>query len=48
MPATKKATITPVKKKIIKKDLAALKGMSKDKLIEARYNKIRAVGIFKE
>ena len=32
----------------IVKDLAALKGLAKDKLIDARYNKIRAVGVFKE
>ena len=35
-------------KKIIKKDIASLKGMHKDKLIDTRYNKIRAIGIFKE
>ena len=35
-------------KKIIKKDLAVLKAMPKDKLIEARYNKIRSIGVFKE
>ncbi|MDD5427954.1 MAG: acetyl-CoA carboxylase carboxyltransferase subunit alpha [Candidatus Omnitrophica bacterium] len=35
-------------KKIIKKDIAALKDVPKDKLIEARYNKVRAIGIFKE
>ncbi|MFA5144148.1 MAG: acetyl-CoA carboxylase carboxyltransferase subunit alpha [Candidatus Omnitrophota bacterium] len=35
-------------KKIIKKDLAALKAIPKDRLIDARYNKIRAIGVFKE
>ena len=35
-------------KKIIKKDLAALKAVPKDKLIEERYNNIRSIGIFKE
>ena len=35
-------------KKMIKRDLAALKSMQKDKLIETRYNKIRAIGVFKE
>ncbi|MDD5436137.1 MAG: acetyl-CoA carboxylase carboxyl transferase subunit alpha, partial [Candidatus Omnitrophica bacterium] len=35
-------------KRMIKKDLAALKAMPKDKLIEARYNKIRSIGVFKE
>ena len=35
-------------KKVIKKDLAALKGLAKDKLVDARYNRIRAVGVFKE
>lgn len=35
-------------KKIIKKDLAALKGIPKDKLIDGRYNKIRTIGVFKE
>lgn len=35
-------------KKVIKKDLAALKEIPKDKLIDARYDKIRAIGVFKE
>ncbi|MCM8760621.1 MAG: acetyl-CoA carboxylase carboxyltransferase subunit alpha [Candidatus Omnitrophica bacterium] len=35
-------------KKTIKKDLAGLKNISKDKLVDARYDKIRAIGIFKE
>jgi acetyl-CoA carboxylase carboxyl transferase subunit alpha len=35
-------------KKMIKKDIAALKALSKDKLIDARYNKVRGIGIFKE
>ena len=35
-------------KKIIKKDLAALKAVPKDKLIEERYNNIRSIGVFKE
>jgi acetyl-CoA carboxylase carboxyl transferase subunit alpha len=35
-------------KKIIKKEFAMLKAMPKDKLIEARYNKIRKIGAFKE
>jgi len=35
-------------KKIIKKDIAALKSINKDKLIDDRYNKIRAIGVFKE
>ncbi len=35
-------------KKIIKKDLAALKLLDKDKLVDARYKKIRSVGVFKE
>jgi len=35
-------------KKVLKKDLAALKGMPKEKLIEARYQKVRAIGAFKE
>jgi acetyl-CoA carboxylase carboxyl transferase subunit alpha len=35
-------------KRIIKKDLAVLKAMSKDKLIEARYERIRSIGVFKE
>jgi acetyl-CoA carboxylase carboxyl transferase subunit alpha len=35
-------------KKQIKKDLAELKGISKDKLLTMRYAKIRSVGVFKE
>jgi len=35
-------------KKAIKKDLAALKNVSKEKLIDARYAKIRSIGVFKE
>ncbi|MDD3905936.1 MAG: acetyl-CoA carboxylase carboxyltransferase subunit alpha [Candidatus Omnitrophica bacterium] len=35
-------------KKIIKKDIAALKAIDKNKLIEMRYNKIRAIGVYKE
>jgi len=35
-------------KKAIKKDLATLKGIPKEKLIDARYAKIRSVGVFKE
>lgn len=35
-------------KKTIKKDLAALKGISKDKLIDERYNKFRSIGVFRE
>ncbi len=35
-------------RKIIKKDIAVLKAMPKDKLVEARYNKIRVIGVFKE
>jgi len=35
-------------KTVIKKDLAALKGMSKDKLIDSRYAKFRSIGVFKE
>jgi acetyl-CoA carboxylase carboxyl transferase subunit alpha len=35
-------------KKTIKRDLAALKGVSKEKLIDARYAKIRSIGVFKE
>lgn len=35
-------------KKVIKKDLAALSDIPKDKLIEIRYNKIRSIGVFKE
>ena len=35
-------------KKVIKKDLASLKGIPKDKLVDMRYDKIRSIGIFKE
>ena len=35
-------------KKIIKRDLTALKNIPKDKLVDMRYNKIRAIGVFKE
>jgi len=35
-------------KKTIKKDLAALGAISKDKLIDERYNKIRSIGVFRE
>ncbi|MDP3804759.1 MAG: acetyl-CoA carboxylase carboxyltransferase subunit alpha [Candidatus Omnitrophota bacterium] len=35
-------------KKAIKKDLAALKPMPKDKLIDERYDKTRSIGVFKE
>jgi len=35
-------------KKQIKKDLAALKNISKDKLLDARYARIRSIGAFKE
>ena len=35
-------------KKTIKKDIAALKEIPKDKLIDQRYAKIRAIGVFKE
>jgi len=35
-------------KKAIKKDLTGLKDVSKDKLVKNRYDKIRAIGIFKE
>jgi acetyl-CoA carboxylase carboxyl transferase subunit alpha len=35
-------------KKAIKKDLASLKNIQKDKLVDARYDKIRAIGVFKE
>lgn len=35
-------------KKVIKRDLAALKNLSKEKLIDARYAKIRSIGVFKE
>ncbi|MCX5686054.1 MAG: acetyl-CoA carboxylase carboxyltransferase subunit alpha [Candidatus Omnitrophica bacterium] len=35
-------------KKTIKKDLAALEAMPKDKLIDERYNKIRSIGVFRE
>lgn len=35
-------------KKTIKKDLASLKTIPKEKLVDMRYDKIRSVGIFKE
>jgi len=35
-------------KKTIKKDLASLKAIPKDKLVDMRYDKIRAIGVFKE
>jgi acetyl-CoA carboxylase carboxyl transferase subunit alpha len=35
-------------KKTIKKDLANLKAVPKDKLVEMRYDKIRAIGVFQE
>ncbi len=35
-------------KKIIKKDLAAFKNISREKLTDARYAKIRSIGVFKE
>nr|HPM42707.1 acetyl-CoA carboxylase carboxyltransferase subunit alpha [Candidatus Omnitrophota bacterium] len=35
-------------KKTIKKDIAVLKEIPKDKLIDQRYAKIRAIGVFKE
>jgi len=35
-------------KKTIKKDLASLKAIPKEKLVDMRYDKIRSVGIFKE
>lgn len=35
-------------KKAIKKDLAVLENIPKDKLVDARYDKIRKVGVFKE
>ena len=35
-------------KKQIKKDLAGLKGIPKDKLVNSRYAKIRSIGVFKE
>jgi acetyl-CoA carboxylase carboxyl transferase subunit alpha len=35
-------------KKAINKDIAALRSISKEKLIEARYAKIRSIGVFKE
>jgi acetyl-CoA carboxylase carboxyl transferase subunit alpha len=35
-------------KKTIKKDLAILKSISKDKLVDMRYDKIRAIGVFRE
>ncbi len=35
-------------KNTIKKDLSSLRGMTKEKLIEARYSKFRSIGVFKE
>ena len=35
-------------KKTIKTDLASLKAIPKDKLVDMRYDKIRAIGVFKE
>ena len=35
-------------KKTIKKDLAALKPIPRDKLIDERYDKTRSIGVFKE
>ncbi len=35
-------------KATIKKDLAALKDLSREKLVQARYDKIRSIGVFKE
>jgi acetyl-CoA carboxylase carboxyl transferase subunit alpha len=35
-------------KKVIKKELASLGAIPKDKLIKTRYDKIRAIGVFKE
>ncbi len=35
-------------KKTIKRDLASLKAIPKDKLVDMRYDKIRAIGVFKE
>jgi len=35
-------------KKVIKKDLAALKNISKEKLVDTRYAKTRSIGVFKE
>jgi len=35
-------------KKTIKKDITALKELSKEKLVSMRYDKIRSVGVFKE
>lgn len=35
-------------KKVIKRELAALKNISKEKLVDARYAKIRSIGVFKE
>ena len=35
-------------KKIIKKELAELKNIPKEKLVDARYAKIRSIGVFKE
>jgi acetyl-CoA carboxylase carboxyl transferase subunit alpha len=34
-------------KKQIKKDLSSFKGISKDKLVDSRYAKIRSIGVFK-
>lgn len=35
-------------KKVIKKDIATLKQIQKDKLVDMRYDKIRSIGVFKE
>jgi acetyl-CoA carboxylase carboxyl transferase subunit alpha len=35
-------------KQAIKKDLAAFKNISKEKLLESRYEKFRSIGVFKE
>jgi acetyl-CoA carboxylase carboxyl transferase subunit alpha len=35
-------------KKTIKKDLASLCAVAKDKLVNTRYDRIRAIGVFKE
>jgi len=35
-------------KKVIKKELANLKTVPKDRLVKARYDKIRSIGVFKE
>ncbi len=35
-------------KKVIKKELASLIAIPKDKLVKMRYDKIRAIGVFKE